>query len=201
MTAGFAQAQENWPHWRGPHHNGISDSTGLPMKWSLTENIVWKTSIHDRGWSSPVVWGNQIWLTTATEDGKRLFAVCVDRGTGTITHDVKVFDVAEPEHIAPVNSYASPTSVIEEGRVYVHYGTYGTACLSDRGSAFGKSRTVITLSRYLGNASSNIKWPSRVCDTHHLAGGRNVESTWCVSRALLNSEISHENPETRFHVG
>lgn len=91
--------------------------------------MVWKTAIHDLGWSSPVVWGRQAWVTTATTDGRQMFAVCIDTETGAVVHDVKVFDTPNPEHVAAVNSYASPTGVIEEGRVYVHYGTYGTACL------------------------------------------------------------------------
>ncbi len=123
-------AADNWPQFRGPNGTGHSGSTGLPVTWSETQNIVWKTPIHDRGWSSPVVWGNQVWLTTARPDGKELFAVCVDRTTGKIVHDLKVFDVAKPEPLGnPINNYAAPTPAIEEGRVYVHFGTYGTACL------------------------------------------------------------------------
>ena len=129
LLAPLASAGENWPQFRGPHDNGHADATHLPLTWSETENVAWKTAIHDRGWSSPVLWGDQIWVTTATEDGTRLFAVCVDRPTGKIVHDVKVFDVESPQHIAAINSYASPTPAIEAGRVYVHYGTYGTACL------------------------------------------------------------------------
>ena len=119
----------NWPEFRGPTRDGHADSTGPPLTWSETENVVWKTPIHDRGWSSPVIWQNQIWITTSTADGTQLFAVCVDRDSGKILHDVKVFDVEKPEHVAAVNSYASPTPAIEARRVYVHYGTYGTACL------------------------------------------------------------------------
>jgi glucose dehydrogenase len=131
VIAGFgvAAAGENWPQFRGPGGDGHSDSTGLPLTWSETENVAWKTAIHDHGWSSPVLWQGQVWVTTATEDGHRLFAVCVDRETGKVAHDVRVFDVEKPEHVADVNSYASPTPVIEPGRLYVHYGTYGTACL------------------------------------------------------------------------
>src|SRR5262245_10536906 len=88
-----ASAGDTWPQFRGPHGAGHSDSTGLPVKWSETENVVWKTAIHDKGWSSPVVWGRQIWMTTARADGKEMFAVCVDRDTGKVLFDVKVFDV------------------------------------------------------------------------------------------------------------
>src|SRR5713101_2646085 len=85
-----AAASDNWPQFRGPRGEGKSDATGLPVTWSEKENVVWKTAIHDKGWSSPVVWGNQIWLTTAKADGKEMFALCVDRESGKVLHDIKV---------------------------------------------------------------------------------------------------------------
>ena len=69
-------------------------------------------------------------MTTATKDGKKLFAICVDKMTGKILHDLHVFDVSSPQAITIDNTYASPTPVIEEGRVYVLFGTYGTACIN-----------------------------------------------------------------------
>jgi outer membrane protein assembly factor BamB len=125
-----ASAGDNWPQFRGPRGEGRSGATGLPITWSEKENVVWKTAIHDKGWSSPVVWGDQVWLTTAKADGKEMFAICVDRGSGRILHDIKVFDVEKPAFCIAFNSYASPTPVIEEGRVYVHFGTYGTVCFN-----------------------------------------------------------------------
>ncbi len=129
VASGPLLADENWPQFRGPDGDGHARASGLPLKWSEQEHVVWKAPIHDRGWSSPVIWGQQVWLTTATADGHKLFAVCIDRETGKIIHDIHVFDVERPEFVAPSNSYASPTSAVEEGRVYVHFGTYGTACL------------------------------------------------------------------------
>tara|TARA_Y100001960_G_scaffold208276_1_gene217528 strand:- start:1559 stop:2809 length:1251 start_codon:yes stop_codon:yes gene_type:complete len=123
-------ANEQWSQFRGPEGNGHVKSKSLPMEWSETKNISWKTAIHDRGWSSPVIWNNQIWMTTATKDGKKLFAICVDKMTGKILHDLHIFDVSSPQAITIDNTYASPTPVIEEGRVYVHFGTYGTACIN-----------------------------------------------------------------------
>src|SRR5205085_3745256 len=79
----------NWPQFRGPRGDGTSISTGLPLHWSdePARNIKWKTPIHGRAWSCPVIWGTQVWLTTATEDGRALFAVCPDRDSGNIVHD------------------------------------------------------------------------------------------------------------------
>ena len=121
-------AQDQWSQFRGPGGNGHSRSTALPLEWDDT-SIVWKTPIHDRGWSSTVIWNDQIWMTTATKEGQKLFAMCVDRKTGKVIHDLLIFEVESPMAITPENTYATPTPVIEEGRVYVHYGTYGTACL------------------------------------------------------------------------
>ena len=129
-SAQNGNAENNWNQFRGPNGDGKAIATDLPIEFNETENVRWKTPIHDKGYSSPVVWDNQIWVTTAREDGRELFALCVDLESGDILHDIKVFDVAEPqlEH-GDLNSHASPTPIVEEGRIYVHYGTYGTACL------------------------------------------------------------------------
>ena len=154
LSTGMACAAENWPQFRGPTCNGQTDATDLPITWGEDKNVTWKTAIHDRGWSSPVIWGDQVWMTTATKDGKELFAVCVDRKTGKIVHDVKVFDVRKPDKINALNSYASPTPAVEPGRVYVHFGTYGTACLD---TATGKtlwSRRDLNCDHSMGPGSS-----------------------------------------------
>src|SRR5436190_13011514 len=155
-AAGRAGADENWPNLHGPRHNSHSDSTGLPLVWSETENIVWKVPIHDSGWSSPVVWGDQIWLTTATDDGKRSYAVCVDRQSGKVVHDLKLFETAKPEDTRQYNTFASPTPVIEEGRVYVAFGSYGTACLDTRNAEVVWTRRDLPCLHFRGPASSPI---------------------------------------------
>src|SRR6185369_799451 len=120
---------ENWPEFRGPHANGHSDAKVAPLKWSETEHVKWKTPVPGKAWSSPVVWDNRVWVTNATEDGKRLSALCVDLATGKVVHDVTVFDVEKPAFCYPTNSYASSTPAIESGRIYAHYGSAGTACV------------------------------------------------------------------------
>ena len=82
LSTTAAIAADNWPEFRGPDGNGHAAAKDLPLRWSEKENVAWKTPIHDRGWSSPVIWEDQIWLTTATADGHRLYAVCVDRESG-----------------------------------------------------------------------------------------------------------------------
>ena len=87
VSANPLAAKEPWWQFLGPAGNGHSSATDLPLNWSEKENVAWKTRIHDRGWSSPVISGTQIWMTTATADGHKLFAVCVDKNTGRIVHN------------------------------------------------------------------------------------------------------------------
>jgi outer membrane protein assembly factor BamB len=119
----------DWTQFRGSHTNGIAEKDNIPLKWDNSV-IKWKKEIHDRGHSSPVVLGNQIWLTTAKEDESALFAVCLDFGTGDVIYDIKVFTSAEPEEKHQLNTYATPTPCVENGFVYVHYGNAGTACIN-----------------------------------------------------------------------
>ena len=149
-------AGDNWAEFRGPQGSGISQAKGLPTKWSETENIVWKTPIHGKGWSSPVVWGNQIWLTTATVDGKKMSAICLDAASGKIVHDLLLFENAEPRFCHPTNSYASPTPVIEEGRIYCHFGSYGTACLDTKSGKTLWTRRDLESDDFRGPGSSPI---------------------------------------------
>ncbi|MHC4119948.1 MAG: outer membrane protein assembly factor BamB family protein [Planctomycetota bacterium] len=151
-----ASADGNWPDWRGPTGQGVSEATSLPLNWSETENIVWKTPIHDLGYSTPVVWGNQVWLTTATRKGESLYAVCVDLNTGRVVHDVEVFKPAKPQRIHRLNSYATPSAVVEEGFVYVHYGTHGTACLNTRTGKVLWARDDLNCEHMQGPVSSPI---------------------------------------------
>jgi outer membrane protein assembly factor BamB len=133
-TAGMtAAAGENWPQFRGPDGQGHASATLLPDAWSETQNIRWKVPIAGLGWSSPVVYGEQIWLTTAIEQQGSLRAVCVDRASGQIVHDVEVFHKADLGRIAAKNSHASPTPLIDGRHVFVHFGAHGTACLTTDG--------------------------------------------------------------------
>lgn len=148
--------ETNWPQFRGPRGDGASPNTGLPLTWSETENIRWKTPIHGKGHSSPVIWDNQIWMTTATEDGKERFAVCVDLATGKIVHDVRVMQIADPQFSHEMNSHASPTCAIEASRVYLHFGSTGTMCLDTATAKTLWMRTDLPCDHHRGPASSPI---------------------------------------------
>ena len=157
VLATQSAGEENWPQFRGPHADGTSQNSGLPTEWSETKNVKWKTPLHDKGWSSPVIWGDQIWVTAATEDGKTDFAICLDKNTGKILHDLKLWD---NEKVYPLgnalNGYASCTPVIEDGRVYVHFGSYGTACLDTSSGKILWQRRDLPCEHFRGPGSSPI---------------------------------------------
>jgi outer membrane protein assembly factor BamB len=152
----IVQASDNWPQFRGPEGTGHSDARDLPLNWSEKQNIVWKTPIHDRGWSSPVIYENQVWVTTATQDGRKLFAICLDREKGSIIKDMKLFDVSNPQYAHPFNTYASPTAVIEAGRVYITFGSAGTACIDTKSFKVLWERSDIECNHFRGAGSSPI---------------------------------------------
>ena len=130
----------DWPQFRGPTGQGVSDEQGLPLTWSETSNVVWKVAIPGKGWSSPVVQGDRIWLTSATEEGKSLRAIAVDRNSGAIVQNVEVFRLKSAKLTNPKNSFASPTPIIEGDRVYVHFGAFGTACITQSGEIVWKTK-------------------------------------------------------------
>jgi outer membrane protein assembly factor BamB len=147
-----------WNQFRGPDGNGWARSATLPLEWSETGGVRWKTPIDGKAWSSPVVWDKRVWLTSATPDGSRLGAICVDGETGTIVHDVTVFEIAEPMFCYPYNSYASPTPVVEQGRLWVHYGSAGTACLDTDTGQILWTRQDLPCDHFRGPGSSPIVW-------------------------------------------
>jgi len=130
----------DWPQFRGPTGQGHSDEQGLPLTWSETKNVRWKVAIPGRGWSSPVVQADRIWLTTATDEGKSLRALSIDRNSGAILQNVEIFRLKSPKLTNSKNSFASPTPVVDGERVYVHFGAYGTACLTQSGEIVWKTR-------------------------------------------------------------
>src|SRR4030095_13461245 len=123
----------DWPQFRGPTGQGTSDERGLPLNWSETRNVRWKVPIPGKGWSSLVIQGDRIWLTTATEDGKSLRAIAVDRNSGAIVQNIEVFRLKSAKLTNSKNSFASPTPVLDGDRIYVHFGAFGTACITQSG--------------------------------------------------------------------
>ena len=163
LLQGSPASEADWPEYRGPWQNGHvsppgnSKTVGLPIKWSERENVKWKTAIPHSGWSTPVVLGGQIWLTTATEDGKEFFAICVDADSGKIRFNEKLFHCDAPEPLGnKVNGYASPSPVVEPGRVYLHFGSYGTACLDTTNFKVIWKRNDLPCRHFRGPGSSPV---------------------------------------------
>jgi outer membrane protein assembly factor BamB len=155
-TGPMVAQETNWPQFRGPRGDGTALSQNLPLRWSETQNVKWKTPLPGRAWSSPVIWGRQVWLTTATEDGRQLSVLCVDRDTGSIIRDSKLFDIEKPQLAHKFNTYASPTAVVEEGRLYVTFGSPGTACLDTQTGKVLWERRDFVCNHYRGAGSSPI---------------------------------------------
>lgn len=151
-------AGENWQQFRGPDGDGHSDAKGLPTQIGEGQNVKWKTATHGKSWSSPVVFGGQVWMTTAGEDGKELGVMAVDAATGKVLHDKKLFTVANPQFCHKFNSYASPTPVIEEGRIYVSWGSPAIACLDTKTCAVLWERRDFVCNHYRAAGSSPIIW-------------------------------------------
>lgn len=119
----------DWDEFRGPTGDGDAKQANLPVEFSETQNITWKSSVPGKAWSSPVLKDNIIWLTTADAYGRELRAIQFDWDTGKKTRDVLVFTVKEPQYCHPLNSYATPTPVISNNLLFVHFGSHGTAAL------------------------------------------------------------------------
>ncbi|MBK8001359.1 MAG: PQQ-binding-like beta-propeller repeat protein [Verrucomicrobia bacterium] len=154
-------AAQDWPEFRGPTGQGHATSTKLPLQWSATQNVAWKQTIPGRGWSSPVVVNGRLYLTSAVgEDGSTpmsLRALCLEEASGRILWDVAVFgqEPAAAPRIHNKNSHASPTPLVADGRVYVHFGHQGTACLSLDGKVIWKN-TDLSYPPVHGNGGSPI---------------------------------------------
>jgi outer membrane protein assembly factor BamB len=154
--AGSSWAAAPWPEFRGPDGQGHADARNLPVTWSEQENVAWKTAIPGKGWSTPAISDKCLWLTTALDDGHDLRAICVDRQSGQIVHDVPVFKVSQPPELHATNSHASPSPVLDEDRVYVCFGTNGVACLNaDTGEVLW-TNTELQCDHEVGPGSSPI---------------------------------------------
>ena len=133
-TTTVPAATDDWREFRGPTGQGHAPNTNPPVQWSETENIVWKSGVPGRGWSSPVIADGRLWVTTSVEDseGSSLRILAYDTETGNQLTNSEVFRVEDSDSPNPKNSLASPTAVIDPNneRVYVHFGAYGTAAVS-----------------------------------------------------------------------
>ncbi len=181
-----AFAEEGWPEWRGVSGQGVSSAKELPAEWSETKGIKWKAALPGRGWSTPVVEGDQIWVTTAIENAasaeqaeKRLKentgdqpvtvlesvslrAICVSLESGEVLQDVELLNVKEPQWVHQLNSYASPSPIVKEGRLYAHFGSFGSACLDTRSGSVLWRNEELHVRHENGPGSTPVLWKDRL---------------------------------------
>jgi gluconolactonase len=179
--------EPDWPQWRGPAGDGHAPAArDLPVTWSETEHVVWKTPLVGRGWSSPVIGGGQVWVTTAIEReasaeeqarrlaGNRMAgqlavsgpvtvrAVCLEQSTGRMLHDVELFTIPDPQPIHKLNSYASPSPVLADGRLYCHCGDFGAACIDTATGRLLWTNRELRLNHENGPGSTPVVWQDKL---------------------------------------
>ncbi|MDG1131279.1 MAG: hypothetical protein P8N21_01170, partial [Opitutales bacterium] len=151
-------SNQGWEQWRGPNGNGHAPAGEYPLKWSESKNLSWKTLLPGRGHSSPVYKGSTAWITAAIEtvasqeererranessfpgamglhylSKVEFIALHVDLNTGKIIQQIKVFEKKAPQAIHRLNSYASPSPILKNGKLFVHFGAFGNACLNSK---------------------------------------------------------------------
>jgi len=191
----FSQASASpWPQFRGPNGDGISTAEGVPVKFGESESLKWKTELPGRGWSSPVFDGTTLWVTTAVEvfpneeeklrilktagEEEKVFAarqvatrielsaIGIDYETGKILKTIPLTAIDNPQTIHALNSFASPTPVLNEGILYAHFGAFGTFALdTEKGAILWETK--IDLEHGVGPGSSPIVHRGRlvlICD-------------------------------------
>ena len=171
----------DWGRFRGPEGDGRA-SGNLPLTWSEQENVVWKVPVPGSGHSSPVIGDGKIWMTTAitkplSKEAQQakladlsdaqslnlvgelsLRAVAFDQHNGDLLHDIELFKPESPEPIHVTNTYASPTPVLHDGRLHVHFGTYGTAALDAASGKVLWRFNDLHIDHQNGPGSSPIVW-------------------------------------------
>jgi hypothetical protein len=185
------EAEEGWPQLRGPRGDGTATAREVPVVWSETNNLVWKIPMPGCGRSSPVVLGDRIWLTSALARGlgrKRigpddmqvaehvtLLAVCLNRADGRIVWQTPLFEIDQPGPVHHLNSWATPTPIVEPGRLYCDFGTYGTAGVdANTGKVLWQQR--LAVDHQVGPGSSPALWRNALllvrdgCDAQYVAG-------------------------------
>lgn len=173
LAAGSLRADSDWPRFRGPRGDGTAPDAQPPVTWSDTNHVAWKVPVPGRGRSSPVFLENRIWLTTALErgvqrtrigpddmqtaEGVTLQVLSLDGSEGQVLWQTTLREVESPEPVHWFNSWATPTPVVEPGRLYCDFGTMGTFCLeSASGKVLWQER--LPLDHQVGPGSSPVLW-------------------------------------------
>ena len=150
-----------WPRWRGPSGQGIVKAGKYTDKWSPAERVKWKVPVPGLGHSSPIIWGNRIFLTTAHDEGARLSMLAFDRTTGKQLWETFVPTKQDVEHVYPKNSRASATAVTDGTLVYASFGTHGLMAVDFNGK-IAWHNPIGRLANTHGSAGSPILYKDRL---------------------------------------
>jgi hypothetical protein len=177
LAVADADADPTWPQFRGPRGDGTSTAQDVPLAWSDTNHIAWKVATPGRGRSSPVVLQDRVWLTTALPQGVvrtniksddmqvaehvTLQAFCLDTRQGKELWRTTLFELDRPAPVHWLNSWATPSPVVEKGRLYCDFGTFGTAAL-DASNGKVLWRTRLPVDHQVGPGSSPVLWRDRL---------------------------------------
>lgn len=164
----LAQSGSPWPEYRGPQANGTAEGS-IPLSWAEDRGVTWKVPVPGRGWSSPVIAAGRVWLTTAPATGEHQRVLAYDLETGEEQVNRVVFEAADPEPVNRLNSYASPSPVANATSVFVHFGSYGTACLEAATGDEVWSRRDLPCDHMEGPGSSPLLWNDSLF--MHMDGG------------------------------
>lgn len=147
LTAVLCAHAENWPRFRGPNGQGHSAEVVVPMSWSATNGVAWKTAIPGDGWSSPVVWDGKVFLTSATDNGTKCHVFCVEAQSGKILWDKTALE-QQPRRKENKNSFATPTPVTDGRHVFAVFGDGSVVALTMSGEIVWTNREVAFYSRH-----------------------------------------------------
>jgi outer membrane protein assembly factor BamB len=195
----LAAPDGNWPQFRGPDARGIAEGAALPDRWTATENVAWKTDIPGRGWSSPIVWGDRVYLTTVVNLGeseppkKGLYnggnrmdvpqsthqwkVYCLDLKSGKVLWEKQVREGAPTAPIHVKNSYASETPVTDGERVYAYFGNVGIWCFDmDGKDVWNREIAPQRMAFGWGTASSPVVHGDRLYIVND-----NLEASWLLA--------------------
>ena len=160
MVAPTGAAMKYWPHWRGPSLQGIVEGKGYPDRWSEKENVLWKVAVPGRGHSSPIVWGDRIFLTTAAADGSRRWLLSFRRSDGKLLWDIAV-PPAPAERLYQKNSYASSSPTTDGELVYAYFGNSGVVAVNFGGKIVWRAN-LGEINLYHGPGGSPVLYKDRL---------------------------------------
>jgi len=211
FSLGAATTPVFWPAKQGPTGDSMvpaADVAKIPLEWdgASGKNILWRTPWEGKGHSTPVIGGDLVWFTAATEDGKQMFVYGIDRHSGKVVHHILVFENAAPEELGnPLNNYAAPSLVLEADALYVHFGTYGTARIDPATGKTVWQRRDINARHFRGPGSSPIVYENLLVLTFDgidkqfvtALDKTNGKTLWTTPRTTDYGDLDKEGKPTR----